>query len=195
MLRGMRRLALTLGVLLAAASPTSAADDSLWNLLRGGGQVVLIRHAATDMSQRDQVGAPLSDCARQRNLTDEGRADARRINEVFRARGIPVGKVLSSAYCRCLETAQLGFGSAEAWLPLQFALRMPDVQAERTAQIRTIAGERPAGGNLILVTHQLTIRAVTGVAVAEGEMLVVTPRGGAQFEIAGRIPTEDLSDP
>lgn len=191
----MRRLALALGVLLAAASPTSAADDSLWNLLRGGGQVVLIRHAATDMSQRDQAGAPLSDCARQRNLTDEGRADARRINEVFRARGIPVGKVLSSAYCRCLETAHLGFGSAEAWLPLQFALRMPDVQAERTAQIRAIAGERPAGGNLVLVTHQLTIRAVTGVAVAEGEMLVVTPRGGAQFEIAGRIPTEDLSDP
>ncbi len=191
----MRRLALAFLVLLAAPPPAPAADDTLWNLLRGGGQVVLVRHAATDMSQRDQVGAPLSDCARQRNLTDEGRADARRINEVFRTRGIPVGKVLSSEYCRCLETAQLGFGSAEVWLPLQSAIREPEIQAERTAQIRAIAGARPVGGNLILVTHQFTIRAVTGVAVAEGEMLVVTPRGGGQFEIAGRIPTEDLPDP
>lgn len=191
----MRRLTLTLIILLMAPVSAPAADDALWGLLRGGEQVVLIRHAATDMSQRDQVGAPLADCARQRNLTDEGRDDARRINQVFRARGIPVGKVLSSAYCRCLETAQLGFGSAEAWLPLQSAIRNPEIQAERTAQIRALAGERPTGGNLILVTHQFTIRAVTGVAVAEGEMLVVTPRGAGQFEIAGRITPEDLPDP
>lgn len=191
----MRRLTLTLIILLMAPASAPAADDALWGLLRGGGQVVLIRHAATDMSQRDQVGAPLADCARQRNLTDEGRDDARRINQVFRARGIPVGKVLSSAYCRCLETAQLGFGSAEAWLPLQSAIRNPEIQAERTAQIRALAGERPTGGNLILVTHQFTIRAVTGVAVVEGEMLVVTPRGAGQFEIAGRITPEDLPDP
>ncbi len=147
------------------------------------------------MSQRDQVGAPLSDCARQRNLTDEGRADARRISEVFRARRIPVGKVLSSAYCRCLETAQLGFGSAEAWLPLQFALRNARGPGRADGADPHDRQRASGGGNLILVTHQLTIRAVTGVAVAEGEMLVVTPRGGAQFEIAGRIPTEDLSDP
>jgi broad specificity phosphatase PhoE len=186
---------LALLTLLVASSPAAATDDALWDLLRGGGQVVLIRHTATDMTQRDEAGVPLADCTRQRNLTDEGRADARRINEVFRARGIPVGRVLSSAYCRCLETARLGFGSAEVWLPLQSALRNPEIQSERTAQIRALAGERPAGGNLILVTHQFTIRAVTGIAVAEGEMLVVTPRGGGRFEIAGRIPPEDLPAP
>jgi broad specificity phosphatase PhoE len=186
---------LALLTLLVASSPAAATDDALWDLLRGGGQVVLIRHTATDMTQRDEAGVPLADCTRQRNLTDEGRADARRINEVFRARGIPVGRVLSSAYCRCVETARLGFGSAEVWLPLQSALRNPEIQSERTAQIRALAGERPAGGNLILVTHQFTIRAVTGIAVAEGEMLVVTPRGGGRFEIAGRIPPEDLPAP
>jgi broad specificity phosphatase PhoE len=178
-----------------ACSPASASDDALWDRLRGGGQVVLIRHAATDMTQRDEMGAPLADCARQRNLTDEGRADARRINEVFRARGVPVGRVLSSAFCRCLETARLAFGGAEVWLPLQSALRNPEIQAERTAQIRALAGERPAGGNLILVTHQFTIRAVTGVNVGEGEMLVVTPRSGGTFDIEGRIPPEDLPPP
>lgn len=191
----MRLLPLAIVTLLLAPGPAPASDDALWDLLRGGGQVVMIRHAATDMSQRDEAGAPLADCARQRNLTDEGRADAQRMSEVFRARGIPVGRVLSSAYCRCLETARLGFGRAEVWLPLQSALRNPEIQSERTAQIRALAGEPPAGGNLILVTHQFTIRAVTGIAVAEGEMLVVTPRGGGRFEIAGRIPPEDLPAP
>jgi broad specificity phosphatase PhoE len=195
MLIGMSRLLLAIVTLLLAPIPAPASDDALWNLLREGGQVILIRHAATDMSQRDEVGTPLADCSRQRNLTDHGRADARRINEVFRVRGVPVGRVLSSAFCRCLETARLAFGGAEVWLPLQSALRNPEIQAERTAQIRALAGERPAGGNLILVTHQFTIRAVTGVNVGEGEMLVVTPRSGGTFDIAGRIPPEDLPPP
>src|SRR4029450_13336468 len=95
--------------------------------------VVLIRHAATDMTQRDEMGAPLADCARQRNLTDEGRADARRINEVFRAGGVPVGRVLSSAFCRCLETARLAFGGAEVWLPLPSAPPKPEIHAEPSA--------------------------------------------------------------
>jgi broad specificity phosphatase PhoE len=195
MLIGMSRLLLAIVTLLLAPIPAPASDDALWNLLREGGQVILIRHAATDMSQRDEVGTPLADCSRQRNLTDHGRADARRINEVFRARKVPVGRVLSSAYCRCLETARLGFGSAEIWLPLQSALRSPEIQSERTAQIRALAGEPPASGNLVLVSHQFTIRAVTGINVGEGEMLVLTPRGGGTFDVAGQIAPEDLLPP
>jgi broad specificity phosphatase PhoE len=190
----MRQALLAL-VGLVLAAPPAAADEALWNLLRAGGQVILIRHAATDMSQRDQVGAPLSDCARQRNLTDDGREDARLIGVVFRAKAIPVGRVLSSAYCRCLETATLAFGRAEPWLPLQQALTNRPVQEARVAEIRALASEPPAGGNLILVSHQGPIRLLTGVQIAEGELLVVTPRGGGEFDVAGRVPPEELPDP
>jgi hypothetical protein len=89
----------------------------------------------------------------------------------------------------------LGFGSAEIWLPLRSAQRSPEIQSERTAQIRALAGEPPAGGNLVLVSHQFTIRAVTGVNVGEGEMLVLTPRGGGTFDVAGRIAPEDVLPP
>jgi broad specificity phosphatase PhoE len=191
----MRALAAAIFAGLVAASPVAAADDAIWTLLRGGGQVVLLRHAATDMQQRDEVGAPLSDCARQRNLTEDGREDARLIGAVLRARGIPVGRVLSSGYCRCMETAQLAFGRAEGWLPLQQALRDRALQDARLAEIRAVASERPAGGNLVLVSHQYTIRLLTGVPIGEGELLILTPRGGGEFEIAGRIPPEDLPDP
>ena len=193
-----RRRALALGRALGAValwSPAAAQEDPAWGLLRSGTQVILVRHAATDMSQRDQEGSPLTDCSRQRNLTDEGRADARKIREAFRLRAIPVGRVLSSPYCRCLETARLAFGEPTPWLPLQSSENDLAVQSDRTAEIRRLAGTVPTGGNLILVTHQFTIRAVTGVDVAEGEMLVLSPHGDGTFEILGRMAPEDLPAP
>jgi broad specificity phosphatase PhoE len=191
----MRALAGALLTVLLASSPGLAADDALWALLRGGGQVVLLRHAATDMEQRDEIGAPLTDCARQRNLTEDGREDARLIGAVFRARGIPVGRVLSSGYCRCMETAQLAFGRAESWLALQEALTNRPLQEARLAEIRALAAEPPTDGNLVLVSHQYPIRLLTGVKIGEGELLVLTPRGAGEFVIAGRIPLEELPDP
>jgi phosphohistidine phosphatase SixA len=191
---GRAILTMVLALLLPAA-PAAAADEALWESLRGGSRVVLIRHAETNMEQRDEVGAPLADCSRQRNLTEGGREDSRLIGAVFRARGIPVGRVLSSAYCRCLETAQLAFGRVESWLALQQALTDRDVQAQRVAEIRALASEPPVGGNLILVSHQYPIRVLTGIQIGEGELLILTPKGGGVFDIAGRLPPEDLPSP
>jgi broad specificity phosphatase PhoE len=189
-------MALLLGAgLPLTVGPAEAVDEALWTLLAGGGQVVVIRHAATDMSQRDAVGVPLSDCARQRNLSDDGREDARLIGTAFRTRGVPVGRVLSSDYCRCLDTAQLAFGRLERWLPLRQSLTNAEIQAQRTAEIRALASERPAEGNLVLVTHQFTIRILTGLRIDEGELLILTPRGGGVFDVAGRIPVDELPDP
>ena len=101
---------------LSLLAPTSAgADEALWALLRGGGQVVLMRHATTTPGVGDPPGFRLGDCPTQRNLTDAGRDEARRIGAAFRSRDVPVGRVLSSRWCRCLETAQLAFGRAEPW--------------------------------------------------------------------------------
>src|SRR5262245_2403480 len=99
------------GVLTA---PTAvAADEEVWALLKGGGQVILIRHAITTPGVGDPPGMRVDDCSTQRNLTDEGRRDARRVGETFRTRGLVVDRVLSSPWCRCLETARLAFGRSE----------------------------------------------------------------------------------
>ena len=78
--------------LVAGVAP-AAADDALWTLLRSGGQVILLRHAATDRSVADPPGFRLDDCSTQRNLIDEGREQARRLGEVLRARAVPIGRV------------------------------------------------------------------------------------------------------
>ena len=190
--RPASRLVIALAIVAAVGTlPRAAeADEALWNLLRGGGQVVMIRHAATDGTFGDPPGFRLDDCSTQRNLIDKGRDDARRIGRAFAAREIPVTLVLSSQYCRCLETARLAFGSAEAWRPLMSGPR----DSDRLAEIRERVGAWREAGTLVLVSHNITIRAATGVSIAEGELLILTPQGGAAFRVAGRIAPAWLDD-
>ncbi len=135
----------------------------------------------------DPPGFRLEDCGTQRNLTDEGRKDARRLGEAFRARGIPVDRVLASPWCRCLETARLAFGAAESWQPLSNLYGRPEARDEQARQLRPRLGGHRAAGNLVLVTHGSTIAAVTGINPDTAEMVVLTPPGGERFVIAGRL--------
>ena len=183
-----RALVLLVVVALALTAPGAAgADDALWDLLRAGGQVVVMRHASTDRSIGDPPNFRLDDCATQRNLADAGREEARRVGGAFRGRAIPIGRVLSSQWCRCLETARLAFGEPEPWPALNSAFRNRELEPARTREVRALVGRRPEQGNLVLVTHQFNIGALTGVYPAEGELLVLTPLANGEFRVAGRM--------
>lgn len=179
--------AATVCVLLLRLPAAAAGNEALWALLKGGGQIVVMRHASTDPGVGDPPGYRLEDCATQRNLSPKGREEARRLGAAFRARGIPVARVLSSQWCRCLETARLAFGAAEPWPPLNSFFDDRSREPEQTRAVRALAGERPATGNLILVTHQVNISALTGVFPAPGEIVVLTPQGSGTFRVAGRL--------
>jgi phosphohistidine phosphatase SixA len=174
-------------VLLLAVAGSARADEALWSLLQGGGQVVLVRHAATDPGVGDPPDMSLGDCTTQRNLSDEGRREAARLGEVLRRREIPVAGVQSSPWCRCLETARIVFGRAAELQPaLGNLFGRPERTAQQVAQLKTIAQRAPTGGNLFLVTHGSTTLALTGVSPATSEMVVLTPRPGG-FRVAGRL--------
>lgn len=185
----LKRRAIAAALLLAMSAIHSArADESLWSLLKGGGQVVLMRHALTTPGVGDPEGMRLADCATQRNLSDEGRAHARVVGEAFRARAIPVTQVLSSPWCRCLETARLAFGTEPQASPaLGNLFGRADPQGRQIGQMRALVSRKPSGGNLVLVSHGSTILALTGVSPATGEMVVVTPQGDGKFVVAGRL--------
>jgi broad specificity phosphatase PhoE len=183
-------------LILAAAGPAVAADEALWTLLRAGGQVIMLRHAGTIGTVGDPPGFRLDDCSTQRNLTEAGREQARKIGEAFRAREIPIARVLSSPWCRCLDTARLAFGRVEPWWPLIGSPRAPDQVASRVRQIHEVLGTTPVGGNVVLVTHAVTVQDATGEHPQEGELVVFTPRGDGQFTSVGRLaPGGLLCDP
>jgi phosphohistidine phosphatase SixA len=173
-------------VMLGAPAP-ALADEPLWDLLRTGGQAVLVRHAITTPGVGDPSGMRLDDCSTQRNLTDEGRRHARQIGEAFRARGVVVDRVLTSPWCRCIETARLAFGPAEVWQPLSNLFGRAEAHAPQVRAMRATVGERRRGGTLVLVSHGSTIAALTGVSPNTGEMVIVTPQGDGRFVVAGRL--------
>jgi hypothetical protein len=78
--------------------------------LKAGGNVIFIRHAATEKDFADQVSAVMGDCSTQRTLSEAGWQRARAIGQAFDQLQIPVGEVYSSEYCRAWQTADLAFG-------------------------------------------------------------------------------------
>jgi broad specificity phosphatase PhoE len=179
------RILLFMSLLLALPA---WADEGLWNLLEKGGQVILIRHTITEPGTGDPPGFRLDDCATQRNLSDAGRAHARRIGEAFRQRQVPVARVLSSPWCRCVETAKLAFGKAETSTPLSNLFGRPENRERQVREMKRLI-VKPAE-NLVLVSHGSTIAALTDVYLGTGEMVIVTPRGKGAFAVRGRLLLE-----
>jgi broad specificity phosphatase PhoE len=177
------RLALLLSFL--CAHPAWAQED-LWELLRSGGQVVLIRHTLTEPGTGDPPGMRLDDCATQRNLSEEGRAHARRIGESLKQRGVAVGKVISSPWCRCVETAKLALGRVdETSAALSNLFGRHENRERQVGDMKKLLAREKA--NRFLVSHGSTISALTGVYLGTGEMVVVTPTGKGLFAVRGKL--------
>ncbi|HEY1439122.1 MAG TPA: histidine phosphatase family protein, partial [Casimicrobiaceae bacterium] len=104
--------AAALPAIAAEAPPGSLTGAALLQTLRSGGLILYFRHTSTDFGQNDDAMSGYEDCARQRNLTDGGRDEARRIGGAIKRLNIPIGDVLASPFCRTRETAQLIFGRA-----------------------------------------------------------------------------------
>lgn len=182
----LRRRFLLVAALLAS-SPLAAAERDLWQRLHEGGYVLLIRHAATDPGVGDPPGFRLAVCSTQRNLSQQGRADARAIGAALRNRGIPLGPVLSSRWCRCLDTARLAFGRVEEAPMLDSMFN--DSEAASRAKVREVLARVGAFAdktNLVLVTHDVNIRALVNEYVAQGEIVVARPDAG-KLEVVGKL--------
>ncbi len=186
----MRFLAVAALALLTIPG-AAAASEQLWALLKGGGQVILMRHAVTTPGVGDPPGMRLDDCSTQRNLTEEGRRHARQTGEALRARGIAVDGVLASPWCRCQETARLAFGKAEVAPALSNLYGRSENHAKQVREMQALLAEPRSAGNLILVSHGSTISALTGESLAPAEMLVVTPQAAGRFVTRGRLTAHE----
>jgi len=187
----MPRREFLLGALALGLGSFARADDAfLWNELRRGGTVLLIRHASTLPGLGDPAGFRLDDCATQRNLSAKGREESVRIGERLRREKVPIARVYTSPWCRCRDTATLAFGNAEDWEPLSSFFDFPDREADYVESVKKrIASyaSRKLAGNVVMVTHNVNIAALTRLSVATGEIVVVRPDGCCSLRTLGRI--------
>lgn len=185
-------LLLCLFVLLMPGLRRARADDEqVWAALKEGGMVILLRHTHVDV--REGIGrlSP-GNCLEEVNLSTHGIEEAKRIGEAFRAHGIVVGEVLTSPYCRCIDTGQIAFGRST---PVQY-LRAPgtvtDSQAKSNQQrvVTTILEHRDPS-NLVMITHDLNISdVVLEDTVSFGEFFVLQPHR-TDFDVIGKIRLKD----
>jgi len=175
-----------LGLALTALSATAA---DAWSDLTQPGAIVLFRHA-TAPGIGDPAEFKLNVCTTQRNLNDQGRAEARQLGEQFRNRKITVGAVLTSQWCRTRDTARLAFGSdvvRDEPAFNSFFRASAGISDAQTAQARAILLRWRGPGTLVVVTHQVNISALTGVGASSAEGVVVRPAADGSLKVLGSV--------
>ena len=165
-----------LAVALMAAfllSPMPTAADPRFARLSEPGVVAIMRHAYAP-GTGDATKFSLDDCTTQRNLDVRGRAQARAIGAAVRAAGATADRVFASRWCRCRETARLlELGPVDDLPALNSFFRTPERSDRQTAELRHFLFGLAPRETIVLVTHFVNIRALTGRGVASGEVLLL----------------------
>lgn len=184
--RGLLLLAGTVLPGWAAAQGSDApVDAATLAALREGGVVLALRHAMAP-GTFDPPGFVLGQCATQRNLSDEGRAQARRIGAWFERVGLRPRRVRSSQWCRCVDTARLAFGAADEWPMLNSLAREGPADAARASALREALAAVPRGAFEVWVSHQFNIRALSGESTGSGDGVVLRgPRVADPVQVVG----------
>jgi broad specificity phosphatase PhoE len=186
----MRFVVGALALLGAALANGAVAAADGWAVLKQPGHVVFMRHSDAPGSggYGDPPGYRLDDCATQRNLSEEGRAHARRTGEAFRQQGIVFDRVLTSPWCRCKETAELAIGkAAEVFAPLSNLVGRSEHRESQVKALKAYLAGLDGRTRVLLVTHGIVINALTGIQPASGEMVIVKPGPGGEPKVAGRL--------
>lgn len=184
---GSAMLRLVLALFLVLMPAVAQATDAGWALLRAGGHVVLLRHAMVT-GNGDPAGFDIGSCATQQKLSERGKQQARKIGALFAARAAPIDRILSSRYCRALDTAGIAFedNKAETFESLDLLSKDAAAAAAQNAAVVKQVASFSGDGNLVMVTHLENIQALTGAGAREGEAVIVG-LDGDKLRVLGRI--------
>jgi len=183
-----------------AGDPTKQAlvpklqGAALVEALRTGGLTVLMRHMATDSVAPDPQTLDVANCSTQRNLSELGRQQAAEIHAAVERLGIRVSRVLSSPFCRCLETGRLAFGEVEPSEILSVGDELSYAEkAERALAVRKLLGTAPEPGtDVVLITHTGTLLYSFGLETRpEGVAHVFRPGPAGIATYLGALAPED----
>jgi len=165
---GLPRTALAQGA-PAAVQRVTVKDAA--QQLAGGGWILMMRHEQTVPGVGDPPNFSLDDCATQRNLSDAGRARARRAGEAMRAAGLVPAVVRAGRWCRVRETAELAFGRFETWTALDSFFGQPERAGAHRERVIDFARSYAGSGHAMLVTHQVNITGALEVYPEMGEVI------------------------
>ena len=185
---------LVFSLIFALTTQTSFANElAIWDKLQGTapkGYVLLLRHSLAP-GVGDPANFTLNDCSTQRNLSQDGRDDARDVGQWLQRREIKIARVESSRWCRAKETASLlNLGKVRLNKNLDSLFQETDaLNHPQTIKVRKqIIAHRSKTGLLVLVGHFVNIGALTNVGVDSGEGVLVRADSKGKIKVVGATP-------
>ncbi len=168
-----------------------AHATDLSNQLKSPNHVLLMRHA-TAPGVGDPANYTLSDCKSQRNLSAEGRSQAKTVGIWLRKQGVNKADVYSSAWCRCKDTAELlDFGGYRVEPSLGSFFDEMHKAKERTQLAQQFIAEKlktKGDKALILVTHHVNIFELVGENIGSGDLVLMQVDSSGKMVSYKHIP-------
>lgn len=187
-----RRTLLGAGLAFTTLRAWASQDAQAEALLRKGGVVAAFRHALAP-GTFDPPGFRLGDCGTQRNLSEEGREQARRTGAWFKERKLQPTRVLSSPWCRCIDTATLAFATPRVWPALGSPHGAPETTgADHLRELRQAlaAASLRAGSFEAWFTHMFVLSDLAGGNTSSGEALILRADPSGKTEVLARLQVQ-----
>ncbi|NES17421.1 MAG: hypothetical protein F6K41_00180 [Symploca sp. SIO3E6] len=175
--------------------------SELLSALQEGGHVIYFRHGAALRDVRpdavEQLPNQFQDCLDPgRPLSGDGLVDMQNVGDHFEELNIPVGQVMASPACRCIETAWYAFNDVANIEVVSSLNGMPNTASYDPVDLwqnfhKLLHTVPTTGTNTVLSAHSSNIKALTGLNIAEGEAVVFRPDGKGWFELVARIEKDD----
>lgn len=160
---------------------------ALWAVALGDAPLVIMRHALAP-GTGDPAGFRVEDCATQRNLSEQGKRQALRAGELLREQGLEEAEVLTSAWCRCRDTAtRLKLGEVSVFPALNSFFQARENEAEQMKALREWIREWDGKTPVVMVTHQVVMTSLTGQFPASGEIWFLKRNEQGNVEIVRRL--------
>ncbi|MGB1227730.1 MAG: histidine phosphatase family protein, partial [Poseidonibacter sp.] len=153
---------------------------------KGNGYLLMIRHAKAP-GFGDPNNIKIGDCSTQRNLNNEGRLQASKIGEVLKQNNIKASAIFSSQWCRCLETAKLlDMGEVKELSSLNSFFEKTQNKEPNLKALKSFINLQDTNKKLIImVTHQVTISAISGEYVSSGDGVLLKLNDSKPYEFVG----------
>jgi len=160
-------------IFLILFSTNSNSEENLINSLKEGGKLIFIRHALAPGSG-DPDNFKLNDCSTQRNLSQEGIEQSKKIGSFFKENKIPIDKVLSSEWCRCKDTAKYVFKNFKTFDALNsfYSSKFKKNKDKQIRDLKRYINKWNGEENLVFVTHYVVILEMLNITPSSGEIIV-----------------------
>ena len=170
----MKFLKIILILFISLTTPVKA--DSKKNIienLKAGGKLIFIRHAYAP-GGGDPENFNIYDCSSQRNLSESGRIQSKKIGFFFKENKIKIKNVYSSEWCRCKETAFLAFKSfkIKSFLNSFFSSKFSHKKKIQIKDFKKFLNNWDKKNNLIFITHYVVISEILDYPPSSGEIVV-----------------------